>query len=92
MFFNDEIVTYPANGASDKMWRRHEFVGLRHDIFGGSFVALGLSKRNSGYERLIFGEKTTPTRKARVGSMIGPGGSRDHRDAHDAVEGAQGLA
>jgi hypothetical protein len=32
--FNDEIVTYPANGASDKMSQRYEFVGLRPDILG----------------------------------------------------------
>jgi hypothetical protein len=39
MFFNDEIVTYPANGASDKMLQRREFVQLRADILGDDSAA-----------------------------------------------------
>jgi hypothetical protein len=35
MFFNDEIVTYPAERASGKIVVNCEFARLRPDIFGG---------------------------------------------------------
>jgi hypothetical protein len=32
--FNDEIVTYPANGASEKMWRPANSLDFAPDILG----------------------------------------------------------